>query len=228
MKKIAVPLVCVLVLSLLPAIGSTNGPDLKVISLDATKDIQNDETTVKATIKNVGDQGTGNSFYTELNVTSKGVGSGSTKLTKKKFCGRLDKNMQITVQHTFSGTGWDNAHAIADVDDDVAESNENNNSKGTCNFEYKGVYGGFFTTLLDVGNITMYPAEVELVIDFVSPGLAVTLDPSVVYLDVGQVTQVVMTVEFAPGVFEGEAVILGVYSDGYTVSPATIHFIDLA
>jgi hypothetical protein len=226
-KKIAVPLVCVLVLSLLPVIGSASGPDLKVTQLTSVKDENSNTTTVTAIVKNVGDQGTGNGFYTELNVTSKGVGGGTIKSSKKRHSSRIDPNVATTVSWVFSGIGWDNAHAIADVDGDVAESNENNNSKGTCNFAYIEDFEGTFDTMLDVGNITMYPQDVELVIDYVSPGLTVMLDPSVVFLEVGEVTQVLMTVEFAPGVSEGEVVILGIYSDGYTVSPAVIHFIDI-
>lgn len=227
MKKIAVPILCILVLSTMPFIGSQNGPDLIVTSIGAVKDYNTNRTAVTAVVKNNGTAGTGAGFYVELNVTRQGVGGGRVKSSTNRWCARLGSGVSTTVTATFSGTNWANAHAIADVTRVILETNENNNSKGTCRFAYIQDFDGTFEALLDVGNITYDPAEVELVIDYVSPGMSVSLDPSTVYLDVGEVTEVVMTVVFEPGFTVGEVVILGVYSDGYTVSPAYITFVDI-
>jgi hypothetical protein len=232
MKKIAVPLVCLLLLSGIPFSVSANGPDLIVTSLFTISDLNTNTTTVTATIKNNGNASTITTssptglFNIELNVTSAGVGAGTQKSTSIKRRGPLPAGSSVTVAAVFQGVNWWNSHAIADVNKEIPETNETNNSKGDCNWAYIRDFDELFETLVDVGNITYDPAEVELVIDFVSPGMNVTLDPSVLYLDVGQVIPVLMTVTFDPGFTEGYVIIRGVYSDGYTVSPARIHFVD--
>ncbi|MBU7044013.1 MAG: hypothetical protein HXS47_10510 [Theionarchaea archaeon] len=226
MKCKVIPIVCILILATIPMIGSQGGPDLKITSLFAVKDYNTNSTSVVATVKNVGTAGTGTGFYVELNVTSKGVGAGSNKQTLNKWCVRLGSNTSKRLTATFSGTAWVNAHAIADVTKLVNETNESNNSKGTCIFANIRDFNEVYETLLDVGNITYDAAEIQLVIDSISEGMTVYLDPSVVYLEPGEVTQVLMRVEFEPGFEYGQVVILGVYSDGYTVSPATIDFVD--
>ncbi|MBU6999014.1 MAG: hypothetical protein HXS41_15650 [Theionarchaea archaeon] len=232
MKKIAL-LVCILVaFNCIPLVMSANGPDLKVTSLNVISDLNTNTTTVNATIKNVGNASTITTssptglFDIELNVTSAGVGAGPIKASAIRRRGPLAAGGQVTVNAVFQGTGWKNAHAIADVNKEIPETNEQNNSKGTCNWAYIRDFQEMFETALYVGNITYDPADVELVIDFVSPGMSVTLDPSVVHLEMGDVAVVNMTVFFEPGFTEGQVVILGVYSDGYTVSPATIEFVD--
>ena len=232
MKKIAVPLVCLLLLSGIPFSVSANGPDLIVTSLNTISDLNTNTTTVTATIKNNGNASTitmsspTGLFNIELNVTSAGVGAGTLKSTSIKRRGPLPAGSSVIVTAVFQGVNWWNSHAIADVNKEIPETNENNNSKGSCNWAYIRDFSELFETYVDVGNITYDPAEVELVIDFVSPGMNVTLDPSVVYLDVGQVIPVLMTVTFDPEFNEGYVIILGVYSDGYTVSPARIDFVD--
>lgn len=232
MKKI-VPILClVLTLTCVSFASSANGPDLIVTSINTVSDLNSNTTTVTATIKNAGNASTvtpsspTGRFDIELNVTSPGVGGGRNKASAIKRRGPLAAGASVIVSHVFNGTDWKNSHAIADVNKEIPETNENNNSKGDCYWVYIRDFDDMYQTQIDVGNITYDPAEVELVIDYVSPGMAVTLDPSVVYLDVGEVTEVTMTVFFDPGFTEGQIVILGMYSDGYTVSPAAIDFID--
>jgi hypothetical protein len=226
MNHKAIPLVCILVLATIPLVGSQNGPDLKVTSIFAVKDFNTNSTSVVATVKNVGNAGTGTGFYVELNVTSRGVGAGSNKLSTNKWCVRLGANASKRLTATFSGTNWVNAHGIADVTKLVNETNESNNSKGTCVFAHIRDFDEVYEVLMDVGNITYDSAEIQLVIDSVSEGMTVYLDPSIVYLEPGEVTQVLMRVEFEPGFEYGQVTILGVYNDGYTVSPAIIDFVD--
>ena len=228
MKKITVPILCaILVLSTLSFAGSQAGPDLVVTFIGSVKDYNTNSTAVTAIVKNQGTTGTGAGFYVELNVTSAGVGGGTNKQTTNKWCTRLGAGVSTTVSAVFSGTGWANCHAKADVTNLILESNENNNSKGACIFAYIRDFDGTFEIPLDVGNISFNPAEIELVIDYVSPGMSVSLEPNVVFLGVDEVTQVMMIVEFEPGFTWGQVVILGVYSDGYTISPATIDFVDI-
>ncbi|MBU7031347.1 MAG: hypothetical protein HXS53_02335 [Theionarchaea archaeon] len=226
MNHKAVPLVCMLILATIPLVGSQNGPDLIITSINAVKDYNTNSTSVVATVKNVGSAGTGTGFYVELNVTSNGVGAGSNKQTVNKWCVRLASNTSNIMTATFSGTNWVNAHAIADVTKLVNETNESNNSRGTCIFAYIRDFQDVYEILLDVGNITYDAAEIQLIIDSISDGMTVYLDPSVVYLQPGEVTQILMRVEFEPGFEYGQVVILGMYSDGYTVSPAVIDFVD--
>lgn len=228
MKKIIVSIVCAaLVLTTLSSIGSQNGPDLIVTVIGAVKDTQTNTTAVTAVVKNQGNQGTGGGFWVELNVTSRGVGAGSSKQTSNKWCARLGSNVSATVSAVFTGTNWDNAHAKADVTGLILETNESNNSKGTCTFAYIRDFDGMYEVQLDVGNITFDPAEIELVVDSISPGMAVTFEPNVVFLNPDEVTQVMMTVVFDPGFVEGTMVVHGVYNDGYTITPATITFVDI-
>lgn len=233
MKRTIALLVCVVVaFNCVPLVVSANGPDLKVTFLNVISDLNTNTTTVTATISNVGNASTITTssptglFNIELNVTSPGVGAGPLKASAIRRRGPLAAGGQVTVTAAFQGTNWKNAHAIADVSKEIPETNEQNNSKGTCNWAYIKDFHDMFETSLNVGNITYDPADVELVIDFVSPGMSVVLDPSTVHLEVGEVTAVNMTVFFEPGFTEGQVVILGVYSDGYTVSPATITFVD--
>ncbi|MGC1120416.1 MAG: CARDB domain-containing protein [Candidatus Methanofastidiosia archaeon] len=233
MKKTITLLVCVVVFfNCMPFVVSANGPDLKVSFLNTIGDLNTNTTTVSATIKNVGNASTITAssptglFDIELNVTSPGVGAGPLKASAIRRRGPLVAGGQVTVSAVFQGTNWKNAHAIADVNKEIPETDEQNNSKGTCNWAYIIDFHDLFETPLYVGNITYDPADVELVIDYVSPGMSVTLDQSMVHLEVGDVTVVTMTVLFEPGFTEGQVVILGVYSDGYTVSPATIDFVD--
>lgn len=233
MKKIAVPILCaILALASIPFVISANGPDLKVTQIFTIGDLNSNTTQVSATIQNAGNASTVTTssptgmFDIELNVTSAGVGAGQNKLTSIKRRGPLAAGATVTVTANFQGTNWYNSHAIADVNTEIPETNENNNSKGDCNWAYIRDFDEYAEMIVDVGNITYNPAEVELVITDVSPGMSVSLEPSVVYLEVGEVTQVTMNVIFEPGFTEGQVVILGIYSDGYTVSPATIVFID--
>jgi hypothetical protein len=232
MKK-AVPILCViLVLAAIPLVVSDEGPDLKVTEIVTISDLNTGTTKVTATVKNRGDTSTvtlespTGRFNIELNVTSAGVGAGSSRQSVTRRRGPLAPGETIKVTATFTGTDWDNSHVIADVDNEIPETNENNNSMGDCNWVYIIDFGTRAEITIDVGNITYDPAEIELVIDNVSSGMTVTLDTSVVYLDVGEVTQVTLYVTFGSGFTEGEVVILGIYSDGYTVSPATIGFVD--
>lgn len=233
MKKIVVPVVCLLVLSGLPFSMSANGPDLVVSSINTISDLNTNTTTVTATVTNNGNASTITTssptglFDIELNVTSAGVGAGPLKASTIKRRGPLAAGGSVIVTAVFQGVNWKNSHAIADVSKEIPETNENNNSKGDCYWAYIRDFDEIFETLVDVGNITYDPAEVQLVIDYVSPGMNVTLDPSVVYLDVGEVTQVLMTVTFEPGFTEGYVIIHGIYSDGYTISPARIEFVDI-
>jgi hypothetical protein len=231
-KTIALLIGMVIVFNCMPLVVSANGPDLKVSSLNVISDLNTNTTTVNATITNAGNASTITTssptglFNIELNVTSPGVGAGPLKASSIKRRGPLAAGGQVTVTAVFQGTNWKNAHAIADVSKEIPETNEQNNSKGTCNWAYIRDFHDMYETTLYVGNITYDPADVELVIDSVSPGMSVSLDQSMVHLEVGDVTEVTMTVFFEPGFSEGQVVILGVYSDGYTVSPATITFVD--
>lgn len=232
MKK-AVSILCViLVLASIPFAVSDDGPDLKVIEIITVGDLNSETTEVTAVVQNVGNTSTitrdspSGLFNVELNVTSAGVGAGYERGSIKKRRGPLAAGAIVRVTHVFAGVQWNNSHAIADVDNEIPETNENNNSKSDCNWAYIIDFGTRAEIAIDVGNITYDPAEVELVIDSVSSGMTVALDTYVVYLDVGEVTQVTLIVDFESGFTEGEVVILGVYSDGYTVSPATITFVD--
>lgn len=228
MKKIVVPILCIaLVLATISFAGSQNGPDLVITSVVSVKDYNTNNTSVTVIVKNQGNAGTGTGFWVKITVASAGVGGGSQSTSKSKWCQRLGANVSATVTAVFSGTSWVNVYAKADSTNLVLETNENNNCGGTCRFAYIQDFDGTIEIPLDVGNITLDPADIELIIDYVSPGMAVTLDPQVVHLGVDEVTTIMMTVVFEPGFTQGQVVILGVYSDGYTVSPATIDFVDI-
>lgn len=232
MKTVVVILCLILLLASVPFIVSADGPDLRVTEIFTISDLNTNTTKVSATVKNVGNASTITTssptgrFNIELNVTSAGVGAGTNRASATRRRGPLAAGETVKVTATFTGAEWENSHAIADVDQEIPETNENNNSKGDCNWAYIIDFGTRAEITIDVGNITYDPADVELVIDSVSSGMSATLDSSTVYLDAGEVTQVTLIVEFEPGFTEGEVVILGIYSDGYTVSPATITFVD--
>ena len=231
MKTVLI-LCAILVLASTPFVVFADGPDLKVTEIITIGDLNTNTTKVTATVKNVGNASTITTssptgrFNVELNVTSAGVGAGSNRQTVTRRKGPLVAGETVKVTATFTGTEWDNSHVIADVDQEIPETNEGNNSKGDCNWAYIIDFGTRAEITIDVGNITYDPADVELVIDSVSSNMAAALDTSTVYLDVGDVTQVTLIVEFESGFTEGEVVLLGIYSDGYTVSPATITFVD--
>ncbi len=232
MKKMIVPVICILILASASSTITANGPDLTVTNLAVVTDLNTQTTTVTATVKNVGNASTvtPNSptgrFDIQLNVSSAAIGQGSQSASNNMRRGPLASGASTVVIQVFMGTNWKNAHAIADVNCEIPETNENNNSKGTCKWAYIRDFDDSFATSVEVGNIALYPANVELVIQEISPGLTVTFSPSVVYLGFDEVTTVMMNVEFAPGFTEGYVVVFGIYDDGYTVSPARIEFVD--
>ena len=227
MRKLVIPILCVLVLSTIPFAGSqvVRKPDLIVSKVDVVMEMQTNTTTIKATIFNQGNANTGSGFDVKLTVSDAGIGIAPHNISQTVSCPALPAKGACLAIAIFNGTDWYNFYANADVNDAVDESNENNNTSGWCAWVTVVDFGETYMTDLYVGNITTYPANIELVVDSVSPGMNITLTPSVVSLGPGEITQVLMTVEFEPGFTGGQAVIVGVYDDGYTLSPATIEFI---
>lgn len=232
MKKMIVLVVCILILASAPSTFTANGPDLTVTNLAVVTDLNTQTTTVTATIKNIGNASTitpsspTGRFDILVRVSSAGIGQGSQSASNTIRRGPLAAGASTAVLQVFMGTNWKNANVKADVNLEIPETNESNNCMSTCNWAYIIDFHDLFATPVDVGNIALYPAGVELVIQEISPGLTVTFSPSSVYLDVDEVTTVMMNVVFAPGFTEGYVVVVGIYDDGYTESPARIEFID--
>jgi hypothetical protein len=227
MKKVAALVVCILVFSSVSVAYSqvVRKPDLVVTKIDVVLDMGNNTTTVKANIWNQGNADTGSGFDVRITVTNQAVGRGPINSFQDVHCHALAPKGVCVAIAVFNGTDWWNYYANADINDVVDESKENNNTSAWCAWVSVVNFGETFVTDLYVGNVATYPAHIELIVDSVSPGMTVTLDPTVVYLGIEEITQVVMTVEFEPGFTGGQVVIVGVYDDGYTESPATIDFV---
>ncbi|MGD2250785.1 MAG: hypothetical protein PVF58_20500 [Candidatus Methanofastidiosia archaeon] len=227
MKKVAALVVCILVFSSVSVTYSqvVRKPDLVVTKIDVVLDMGNNTTTVKANIWNQGNAGTRSGFDVRITVTNQAVGRGPVNSSQDVWCHALQAKGACMAIAVFNGTDWWNYYANADVYDVVDESKEKNNTSAWCAWVEVVNFGETFVTDLYVGNVATYPANIDLVVESVSPGMTVTLEPTTVCVGIEEITQVVMTVEFEPGFTGGQVVIVGIYDDGYTESPATIDFV---
>jgi hypothetical protein len=75
MKKIAVPILCILVLAAIPLVGSQAQPDLVISNVWGTEQYDLGTTTVTATVSNNGNANAG-TFWVKLTVSTQGVGAG--------------------------------------------------------------------------------------------------------------------------------------------------------
>ena len=224
MKKIAVPILCILVLAAIPLVGSQAQPDLVISNVWGTKQYYLGTTTVTATVSNNGNANAG-TFWVKLTVSTQGVGQGTTSSSRYACVTSLNAGNSTIVSRTFNGTNWSSYSATADCYNAVSESNESNNSKGGSSWMWRIKYGEIYDFELAVGNITLYPAEITLEVFYEPPGVSVELEDVTFYLGPEEVVVTVMRVYIEPGCAGGEIIINGNYDDGYTVTPATIELI---
>ena len=115
MKKGAILIVCILVMSSIPSLGSIQPrkPDLITMKPNAVKDIENDRTTVFVTVKNKDTASTGQGFHVRIRVSTPGVGQGANNLSQNVWCHTLAPGGQAVVSAIFQGTHWKNFEGYA-------------------------------------------------------------------------------------------------------------------
>lgn len=221
MKKILVPIVCVvLILAVVPSTGSQLQPDLVVNNVWGVIDQTRGTTTVFATIQNTGGAPAG-PFTVSLTASGQGVGLGWPWVTRYNNVAGLPSRGIIAVSRTFIGIFY-NYSATADCFNTVAESNESNNSRSSCAWFVRIQWSEVIDLELWVGNITTYASEINLVVYYEPPGITVEFDTVTFYLGPEEIEMTIMRLYIEPGCVGGEIVIGGEYDDGYTITPAGI------
>lgn len=224
MKKIFVPIVClVLFFSLVPSVGSQAQPDLVVTRVWGYLDPTLASTTVFATIKNRGNADAG-AFSVKITVSGQGVGIGWPSSTRYAAVAQLKAGNTTGVSRTFNGTFY-NYSVTADCWNTVTESNESNNSRSSCAWVTRIPYDEVVDLELLVGNITLYPAEINLEVYYEPPGITVEFDTVTFYLGPEEIAVTIMRLYIEPGCVGGEIIIGGEYDDGYTMTPAGIYVV---
>jgi hypothetical protein len=224
MRKLFVPILCiVLVLAVVPSIESQAQPDLVVVSVWGLINQNTGTTTVFATIKNQGGANAG-PFNVKLTASGQGVGLGWPWVTRYAAVAGLPANGRTAVSRTFIGTFY-NYSATVDCFNTVNESNESNNNKGSCAWAVRIPWSEVIDLELLVGNIALYPAEINLVVYYEPPGITVEFDEIIFNLGSEEIAVTIMRLYIEPGCVGGEIVIGGEYDDGYTVTPVGIQVI---
>ncbi|MGD2248330.1 MAG: CARDB domain-containing protein [Candidatus Methanofastidiosia archaeon] len=224
MRKIFVPILCVLlVLAFVPSIESQAQPDLVVVNVWGLINQNTGTTTVFATIKNQGGANAG-PFSVKLTASGQGVGLGWPWVTRYAAVAGLPANGTTAVSRTFIGIFY-NYSATADSSNTVSESNENNNSKGSCAWAERIPWREVVELDLAVGNIALYPSEITLVVYYEPPGITVEFDTVIFNLGPEEIEMTIMRLYIEPGCVGGEIVIGGEYDDGHTTTPVGINVV---